>query len=149
MLLQIYKHFQIRFWGWIIPMKINWKSLMLSSLLLHISKLVYENISTKYIVFSRSTRKQNKPSCIIHSTVTCFVSAVTLVLLTVGQEAHGKCVWPWWWFRVIVTGWDFRSKHICLSTPKGWFPAQRLYRAFWPLVAHCFGFTAQLWWGSG
>ncbi len=53
--------------------------------------------------------------------MTGFVTAMTLVLLTVGQKAHGKCVWP-----LRVTGqlpsWGFRNKDVCLTAHKGRFP---------------------------
>lgn len=59
---------------------------------------IRKNIHT--LVTCNTTGTYFQASCIIHFTVTGFVTATTLVLLTVGLKAHGKWVRPWWWFRV-------------------------------------------------
>lgn len=73
------------------------------------------NIHTLVTCNTKGTYFQS--SCIIHFTVTGFVTATTLVLLTVGLKAHGKWVRPWWWFSdgTVMCSCDFRCRNVCLA----------------------------------
>lgn len=60
---------------------------------------------------------------LLHYSSTGFVTALTLVFVTVGQKAHGKCIWPPWWFRVraVFSKVDFRRTAIIFrSGPTNW-----------------------------